>query len=308
MADTDKINDFGLNVRPVGGNIGAEIAGVRLSGDLQPATVRAIYDQLVRYKVVFFRGQHLTNAEHEKFATLLGEPVAHPTVPIADGTGYTLELNGEGGRAANSWHTDVTFTDAYPKLSILRAVKSPTHGGDTTWANTAHAYNTLPASLRALADTLWAVHSNEYDYAAQRSEVDVKAYEAYKKIFTSTIYETEHPLVRVHPDSGERTLILGHFVRRIVGLSSHDSQRLVEIFQNHITRLEHTVRWRWSEGDVAIWDNRATQHYAIADFGDQPRIMRRVTVHGDVPVSVDGRHSIARVKAQPNPALQHAAA
>lgn len=308
MADNENINEFGLNVRPVGGQIGAEVAGVRLSGDLQPATVRALYDQLVKHKVLFFRGQHLTNAEHEKFATLLGEPVAHPTVPIADGTGYTLELNGEGGRAANSWHTDVTFTDAYPKLSILRAVQSPSHGGDTTWANTALAYTTLPETLRDLADRLWAVHSNEYDYAAQRSETDVKAYENYKKVFTSAIYETEHPLVRIHPDTGERTLVLGHFVKRFVGLSSYESQRLFEIYQSHIIRLEHTVRWRWTQGDVAIWDNRATQHYAIADFGEQPRIMRRVTVHGDVPVSVDGRHSIARVKARPNPALQTAAA
>ncbi len=308
MADGENVNEFGLSVRPVGGRIGAEIAGVRLSGELQPSTVRAIYDQLLRHKVIFFRGQHLTNAEHEKFAALLGEPVAHPTVPIADGTAYTMEFSGEGGRAANSWHTDVTFTDAYPKLSILRAVKSPSHGGDTNWANTALAYTTLPEVLRNLADVLWAVHTNDYDYAAQRSETDVKSYEQQRKVFTSALYQTEHPLVRVHPDTGERTLVLGHFVKRFVGLSTHDSQRLFEIYQDHITRLEHTVRWRWSEGDVAIWDNRATQHYAVADFGDQTRLMRRVTVHGDVPVSVDGRHSIARVKALPNPALAEAAA
>jgi taurine dioxygenase len=297
------VNEFGLTVRQVGGQIGAEISGVRLTGDLQPATVRAIYEQLLKHKVVFFRGQHLTDAEHESFATLLGEPVAHPTVPIAQGTGYTLELNGEGGRAANSWHTDVTFTDAYPKLSILRSVQSPDHGGDTNWANTALAYNTLPDVLRGLADQLWAVHTNDYDYAAQRSESDAKTYSEYRKVFTSAIYETEHPLVRIHPDTQERTLVLGHFVKRLVGLSSHDSQRLFEIFQNHIIKLEHTVRWRWQTGDVVIWDNRATQHYAIADFGDQPRVMRRVTVHGDVPVSVDGRQSVAKVKARPNPAL-----
>jgi taurine dioxygenase len=304
----DNAEDAGLVVRQVGGNIGAEIIGVRLSGALQPATIRAINTQLLRHKVLFFRGQNLTDAEHEKFAALLGEPVSHPTVPVAAGTDYTLELNGEGGRAANSWHTDVTFTDAYPKASILRSVQSPDHGGDTTWANTALAYTTLPDVLRELADKLWAVHTNDYDYAAQRSETDSKGYEHYKKVFTSSLYETEHPLVRVHPESGERTLVLGHFVKRFVGLSSHDSQRLFEIFQNHVIRLEHTVRWRWQTGDVVIWDNRATQHYAVADFGDQPRIMRRVTVHGDVPVAIDGRHSVAKVKARPNPALQDVAA
>ena len=308
MADHDNVNEFGLSVRQVGGNIGAEISGVHLSGALQPSTVRAIYDQLLAHKVVFFRGQHLSDADHESFAKLLGEPVAHPTVPIAPGTDYTLELNGEGGRAANSWHTDVTFTDAYPKLSVLRAVQSPDHGGDTTWANTALAYSTLPEHLRELADKLWALHTNDYDYAAQRSDKDVKSYADYRNVFTRNLYETEHPLVRVHPDSGERVLLLGHFVKRFVGLSSHDSQRLFEIFQNHIIKLEHTVRWRWQTGDVVIWDNRATQHYAIADFGNQKRLMRRVTVHGDVPVSVDGRRSVAKVKARPNPALQEVAA
>jgi len=308
MTAAANVNEFGLTVRQVSGRIGAEIHGVHLSGDLHPTTLRAIYDQILRHKVVFFPGQHLTDAEHESFAALLGDPVAHPTVPVAQGTAYTLELNGEGGRAANSWHTDVTFTDAYPKLSILRAVHAADHGGDTNWANTAVAYDTLPPVLRDLADKLWAAHSNEYDYAAQRSEVDAKAYEQYRRVFTSSLYETEHPLVRVHPDTKERTLVLGHFFKRFVGLSSHDSQHLFEIFQNHIIRLEHTVRWRWTTGDVAIWDNRATQHYAVADFGAQTRLMRRVTVHGDVPVSVDGRHSIAKVKARPNPALEVAAA
>ena len=300
MADYDNVNEFGFSIRRVGGNIGAEISGVRLSGDLQPATVRTIYDQLLKHKVLFFRAQHLTDAEHESFAELLGEPVVHPTVPVAHGTNYALELNSEGGRSSNSWHTDVTFLDAYPKLSILRSLVSPDYGGDTTWANTALAYTTLPEPLRALADTLWAVHTNDYDYAAQRGPKDVKSNAEYHGVFTRNLYETEHPLVRVHPESGERTLLLGHFVKRFVGLNSHDSQRLFEIFQNHIIRLEHTVRWRWQTGDVAIWDNRATQHYAVADFGDQKRWMRRVTVHGDVPVSVDGRASIARVKAQPN--------
>jgi taurine dioxygenase len=304
----DTAGHSGLVVRQVGGNIGAEIIGIRLSGDLQASTLHAINEQLLRHKVLFFRGQNLTDAEHEAFAALLGEPVSHPTVPVAAGTAYTLELNGEGGRAANSWHTDVTFTDAYPKASILRAVQSPDHGGDTTWANTAYAYTTLPDVLRELADKLWAVHTNDYDYAAQRSDTDVKGYEHYKKIFTASLYETEHPLVRVHPESGERTLVLGHFVKRFVGLSSHDSQKLFEIFQNHVIKLEHTVRWRWQTGDIAIWDNRATQHYAVADFGDQTRLMRRVTVHGDVPVGIDGRRSVSKVKARPNPALHEVAA
>jgi taurine dioxygenase len=105
-------------------------------------------------------------------------------------------------------------------------------------------------------------------------------------VFTSTVYETEHPVVRVLPETGERSLVLGGFLQKLVGYSQADSAHLVAILQSHVTRLENTARWRWAEGDVAIWNNRATQHYAIDDFGKEPRVMRRVTVAGDVPVSV----------------------
>jgi taurine dioxygenase len=172
----------------------------------------------------------------------------------------------------------------------------PTAGGDTVWANTAAAYEDLSPSLRALADTLWALHTNEYDYAARRPDASSESLRRYQEVFTSTVYETEHPLVRVHPETGERTLLLGHFVKRILGLSSFDSAHLFQVFQEHVTRLENTVRWRWAVGDVAVWDNRATQHYAVNDYGDQHRVVRRVTVAGDVPVSVDGRRSVLKTR------------
>ena len=114
----------------------------------------------------------------------------------------------------------------------------------------------------------------------------------YREVFASTVYETEHPVVRVHPETGERTLILGQFLKSFVGLSGANSARLFAILQDHVIRLENTVRWRWAQGDVAIWDNRATQHYAINDYGDQQRVMRRVTLAGDVPVGLDGRQSV----------------
>ena len=188
-------------------------------------------------------------------------------------------------------HTDVTFVEAYPKASILRSVVAPAFGGDTVWANTAAAYQSLPEPLRELADKLWAVHSNEYDYAGTKPDVDPAKLERYRQVFTSTVYETEHPVVRVHPISGERALQLGHFVKRIKGYSQADSAHLFNLLQGHVTRLENTVRWRWQAGDVAIWDNRATQHYAVDDYGTQPRIVRRVTLGGEVPVGVDGQQS-----------------
>ncbi|MEG1041045.1 MAG: TauD/TfdA family dioxygenase [Pseudomonas sp.] len=279
-----------LDIHPVAGRIGAEIRGVQLSADLEPAVIEAIQAALVEHKVIFFRAQHqLDDQGQEAFAHLLGEPIAHPTVPVREGTRFLLELDSE--RRANSWHTDVTFVDAYPKASILRSVVAPASGGDTVWANTAAAYRDLPAELQALADQLWAVHSNEYDYAGAKPNVTEQQQESYRRIFTSTVYETEHPVVRVHPVSGEKNLLLGHFVKRLKGYSQFDSTHLFNLLQSHVTRLENTVRWRWQAGDVAIWDNRATQHYAVDDYGTQNRVVRRVTLQGDVPVGVLGQRS-----------------
>lgn len=290
-----------LDIRPIGGRIGAEIRGVQLSGDLDQEAVRAIEDALVRHKVIFFRNQqHLDDAKHEAFAALFGDPVAHPTVPVAQGSRYLLDLDSKEGYAASSWHTDVTFTDAYPKGSILRAITVPEAGGDTVWANTATAYEGLPEPLRQLANNLWALHTNDYDYAAQfglardatnAAESQREREKFQKAVFASTIYETEHPVVHVHPVSGERNLLLGHFVRDFLGLNKADSTRLFNVLQDHITQPENVVRWRWQSGDVAFWDNRATQHRAVADFGLQRRTLRRATVHGEVPVGVDGRTS-----------------
>lgn len=295
-----------LDIAPVAGRIGAEVRGIALSGDLDGDTIAAIRTALARHKVLFFRDQaELDDARHEAFAGLLGEPVAHPTVPVADGSRYLLELDSKEGYAASSWHTDVTFVDAYPSASILRAITIPAAGGDTLWANGASAYEGLPEALKTLVDSLWAVHSNKYDYAATLSIKDAKRAEEYSRIFASTVYETEHPVVRVHPETGERSLLLGHFVKNFIGLNSADSQRLFGILQDHITLPENTVRWRWRAGDVAIWDNRATQHRAIADFGLQRRTLRRATIAGDVPVAIDGRRS-RTIKQEVQPVLEAA--
>lgn len=281
-----------LDIRRVGGRIGAEIVGLRLSADLPDETLLALDTAANQHKVLFFRDQdHLDDASQEAFAARLGRPVAHPTVPVADGSAYLLELDSERGGRANSWHTDVTFVPDYPKASILRAVASPEFGGDTVWANTAAAYEDLPQSLRDLADGLWAVHTNAYDYAAAKPDAKAEQIERHRKVFTSTVHETEHPVVRVHPVTGEKVLVLGHFIKGFVGYASADFQRLFSVLQDHVVRLENTVRWRWRAGDVAWWDNRATQHYAVDDYGDQRRVMRRVTLAGDVPVSIDGRRS-----------------
>ena len=282
-----------LAVQQLGGRIGARIHGVRLSGDLDDATVQLVRAAILKHRVVFFRGQdHLDDAAHVAFAERLGTlTTAHPTVNTGSERIYTLTAN--KGMAANSWHTDVTFVDRIPAFSVLRGVTIPPYGGNTVWANTVDAYDRLPEALKALVENLWAVHTNAYDYADrdESEDHDDAVAVARREEFRSTTYETAHPVVRVHPETGERALLLGHFVKQLVGFNQLESSTLFNLLQNRVTRLENTIRWTWQQGDVAIWDNRATQHYAVADFGEQPREVRRVTVAGDVPVSVDGRHS-----------------
>ncbi|MGV9410598.1 TauD/TfdA dioxygenase family protein [Nocardia sp. NPDC003693] len=276
--------DAGITVEKLGEHIGARIGGVRLGGDVPAEQVEAIRLALAINKVVVFTDQqHLDDESHHEFAQLLGTPTEpHPT--LAAPGARVLPIDG----AANTWHTDVTFVDRVPKASILRAVILPTYGGATTWASTVAAYEQLPAPLRTLTEHLWATHSNLYDYVDQSGGSNIgKQYD----VFTSTEFQTEHPVVRVHPETGERSLLLGHFAKSFRGLTTPEFRTLYQLLQARITKLENTFRWNWTLGDVAIWDNRATQHYGIADFGDQPRKLHRITLAGDLPVSVDGAHS-----------------
>jgi alpha-ketoglutarate-dependent taurine dioxygenase len=282
-------------VTKVGGVIGAVVGGIRIGADLSPAAVAGLRAALLRHKVVFLRDQqHATDADQLAFAELLG-PVTRPH-PTVSGDGQAiLPIDSEQGKA-NSWHTDVTFVDRVPAISVLRAITLPPYGGTTVWANTAEAYRRLHPALKALVGELRAVHSNLYDYAAERPVVggiDVKE-QTYRDQFRHLEFETEHPVVRVHPETGEPTLLLGHFVRSFVGLSTADSADLFALLQRHVTRLENTVRWTWRDGDVAIWDNRATQHYAVADYDDRPRLLHRITIAGGIPVGLHGDTSLVR--------------
>ncbi|MFF0062365.1 TauD/TfdA dioxygenase family protein [Streptomyces sp. NPDC005279] len=278
----------GFDIRRIGGRIGAEILGVDISTDLDPAIVTEINAALVEHKALFFRGQQLDDAAQIRFASLFGElTTAHPTVPSVEGQPHILPVDGDEGIRANQWHTDVTFLRTPPKASTLRSLVVPPYGGNTLIANSAAAYRDLPEALRELADRLWAVHTNAYDYAEPKSQ---KAAE-HRRQFVSTKYRTEHPVVRVHPESGERGLFIGGFAQSLVGLSPSESRDILRILQSYVTRPENVVRWTWAPGDLVLFDNRSTQHYAPDDYGDLPRLLHRVTVAGDVPVGVDGRPS-----------------
>ena len=282
-----------LGVVKLGAVIGARIDGVRIADGVNAAVAAQINDALVEHKVIFFRGQHdLDDDSQLAFAHSLGTPTAaHPTVTSRGAKVLPIDSRYD---KANSWHTDVTFVDRIPKASLLRAVTLPPYGGTTTWASTEAAYDRLPEPLRALAENLWAVHTNAYDYvgdvdAGEGQPADTER--QYREEFVSDYYETEHPVVRVHPETGKRVLLLGHFVKHFVGLGHAESAALFQLFQTRITKLENTIRWNWDLGDLAIWDNRATQHYAVADYDNHFRRLSRVTLAGDIPLNVRGERS-----------------
>lgn len=275
----------GVGITRLAGNIGAEISGVDAGAPLSDETVATVRQALLEHKVVFLRDQDLTYDRQVAFAERLGElTLGHPIYDAPDGRPHLREIDSAQGTRANHWHADLTFVDRPPAIMLLRAVVIPPVGGDTLWANAVAAYNSLPDELRDLADRLRIVHSNDSDYTHDtvRARLD----------YVSYIFEAEHPAVHVHPETGERALLVGGFARSVVGMSPQAGRDLIRLLQEHITKPEHTVRWKWRVGDMAIWDNRATQHYAIFDYGTERRRGERITVVGSVPVGVDGRPGV----------------
>jgi taurine dioxygenase len=279
-----------LGIRKVTARIGAEVTGVRPDLELDADEVAALRTALNEHKALVFRDVSVDDEGQQRFARYFGElTTAHPTIPAIAGAPNVLPVDSEDGKA-NHWHTDVTFVVNPPQLSTLRSITIPPYGGETLIASSAAAYRDLPGPLRDFADTLWAVHTNDYDYAVPPESLDEAARER-RAVFTSLKYETVHPVVRVHPLTGERGLFIGGFAQRIVGLSSGESRDVLRLLQAYVTRPENVLRWRWEPGQLIAFDNRITQHYAVDNYDNQPRRLNRVTVAGDLPVGVDGKRS-----------------
>lgn len=282
-----------LVTRPLSPVIGAIVEGAELA-NVDDDGVASIRAALLEHKVLFFRDQDITQDDQISFAGRLGNLTGgHPTLPSVRGRDYILELDSLAGGRADHWHTDVTFALEPPAISVLRAVMLPEVGGDTQWANTEAAYQRLPQALKHLAAELHAVHTNSYDYAQSRADGEDEAARRHREQFVNTVFQTEHPVVRAHPETGRPSLLLGGFAQHLVGFPPDVSRDLLRIFHSYVVRPEHIVRWSWRPGDIAIWDNRATQHYAVNDYGDAHRVVQRVTVSGSRPVGLDGWQSLA---------------
>jgi taurine dioxygenase len=288
-----------LDIAPTSGYIGAEISGVDLGGQLDAATVAEIRSALLAYKVIFFRDQRIGHAEQIAFARLFGKvtaahpheenpPEGFPEILPIDSRRYEAQLGRKRTSYDSSWHTDVTALVNPPAASILRAHILPPYGGDTAFANLVAAYENLPKGLRDFADTLDARHAFSAR-AASGSQRDRK--------IRQTALVAWHPVVRVHPETGERALFVSPGFtagpRELRGYTPSQSDAILRLLWEEATRTEYTTRFRWAPGSVAFWDNRATAHLAVPDAGHlgHDRVLYRVTLEGTAPEGVDGRTS-----------------
>ncbi len=273
-----------LKVAPMTPAIGAEIAGVDLSRELDDATIAEIRAALLIHKVIFFRDQNITPAQHIAFARRFGTLEIHPATPKGQPDPEVLHIaHGPDSRGQeNAWHSDVTWRPEPSLGSILRAVEVPPVGGDTLFADMAAAFRGLSPKMQDFCRELTAVH----DIARVFARVLNKRPEELHEQNPPQV----HPLVRTHPETGEQALYVNTaFTSHIEGLSAKESDWLLSHLYAAAAVPEVQCRFRWAAGSIAFWDNRAAQHYAASDYFPQVRRMERVTIAGDRPFYRDER-------------------
>jgi taurine dioxygenase len=275
-----------LRLEPLGPHFGAVVHGL----DLATATddeIVALRAALVDRKVLFVRDQRLDDDGQVDLGRRIGELTAsHPVVGgVDDRHPEVYALDSADNGFADVWHTDVTFMKRPPLGSILRAVTLPPSGGDTNWADAQLAYDSLAPGVQRLVDGLTAVHDGTREfgyYLAQRRGGKGNVWDGE---LVTRLDPVEHPVVRVHPETGRRGIFVNPgFTSHITGVSEFESRAVLDLLYAHLTKPEHVVRHRWRAGDVALWDNRSTAHYANRDYGTERRVMHRITLRGDIPV------------------------
>ncbi len=270
-----------FEIAPLQPSLGAEIGNIDLRNPLDAPTRDALRAALLHYRVLFFRDQDLTREQHIALGAGFGELETHPVFSLPDYPQIlpliSQEFVGKYRASADSnWHADTTFRADPSAASILRAVISPSIGGDTVFANAVAAYESLDDDVKARIDGLTAIHDPQT--FLQFLDTEEK-----KTALRTQFPEVEHPVVRVHPETGEKVLYVNSvFTRRIKGLEKAESDALLTLLFNQVKRPEFQVRWSWRPNSIAFWDNRATQHYAVPDY-NEPRHMERVTIVGDRP-------------------------
>lgn len=274
-----------LRITPLGPHIGAEISGLTLAEPLSGQLFELIQQALLTHQVLFFREQPITPLSQRALAHRFGDLHIHPVYPHAPETEeiIVLDTHHDNPPDNDNWHTDVTFIETPPALAILAAKQLPPVGGDTLWASGIAAFEGLSPQLQQLLAGLEAEHDFTKSFPAHRHNASPAEYRRWQEA-AARHPPLRHPVVRTHPLSGRQALFVNEgFTTRLPNLPAQESEALLAFLFRHIARPEYQVRWRWRENDIAIWDNRVTQHYANADYLPTRRIMHRATVLGDKP-------------------------
>lgn len=283
----DRAARLGITITPSTPAIGAELSGLDLDAPLSDAEAEIVRDAWLTRKVIFFRDQDISYESHLRLGRLFGELEGHPVIPHVDGHPHVLIIRGVEGvtptaetiehfKAYNKWHTDVTFRERPSIASVLRMRLMPALGGDTMWADAAAVYAGLPQAVKDRIADLDAEHDIIHSFGGRVSEER-------KAQLAQAFPPVRHPVVRTHPETGEKIVYVNHtFTSRILGVAQEESDTLLSLIYDRIKVPEYQVRFRWTPNAIGIWDNRSTQHYAVGDYWPAERVLERVTVSGDV--------------------------
>ena len=274
-----------LTITPLSSALGAQIDGVDLTLPLTEQQRTAIERALLEHQVIFFKNQSITPQQQARFAANFGDLHIHPIYPNVPEQPEVLVLDTAVTDVRDNavWHTDVTFLPTPAMGAVLSAKQLPAYGGDTLWASGIAAFEGLSKPLQVLLDGLTATHDFTKSFPLERfgsTPEDLARWEQTRK----SNPPLSHPVIRTHPVSGRKSLFVNEgFTTKINELSEAESEAILKLLFAHATRPEYTIRWRWQENDVAFWDNRVTQHYAVDDSRPNRRVMHRATILGDAP-------------------------
>jgi taurine dioxygenase len=274
-----------LEIRPLTGALGAEIGGIHLAEGISEAVAAEIRQALDEYRVIFFRDQHIDDETQLELARVFGEPEVHP-IRRAMGNFETLSDivdTPDSTPDRDGWHTDVTYMSRPPGEAVLRCEVVPEFGGDTMWVDMVAIWETLSEPMQRMLEPLVAFHGTDagfLDYIQRHLPEDVV-----EKVMEVVGDGARHPVVRVHPRTGKKNLFVDKaYMSRIEGLTEGESEVLQKYLIGLVENPNHQCRFRWRKGDVAVWDERTTQHFGLADHRGSHRVLRRCTIEGEEPI------------------------
>jgi len=283
----ERAASLGITIMHSTPTIGAELSGLDLDAPLSDAQAEIVREAWLTRKAIFFRDQDISYESHLRLGRLFGELEGHPVIPHVEGYPHVLIIKGVEGvtptaetiepfKAYNKWHTDVTFRQKPSIASVLRMRLMPALGGDTMWADTAAVYAGLPQAVKDRIADLDAEHDIMQSFGGRVSEEK-------KAQLASAFPPVRHPVVRTHPETGEKIVYVNHtFTSRILDIPQEESDALLKLIYDRVKVPEYQVRFRWTPNAIGIWDNRSTQHYAVGDYWPAERVLERVTASGDV--------------------------